>query len=47
MWGLIIRRWVLAALGKSEFGLYGVVGGITVIALLACIMRQGYEELPL
>ena len=31
--------WVLAA-EKSEFGLYGVVGGMTVIELLAYAMRQ-------
>ena len=29
-----------AAVGKSEFGLYGVVGGMTVIELLAFAMRQ-------
>lgn len=28
--GLFISRWVLAALGKADFGLYGVVGGLTV-----------------
>ena len=33
-------RWVLAALGKSEFGLIGVVGGMTVIVLLAYTMRS-------
>ena len=38
--GLFISRWVLAAVGKSEFGLYGMVGGMTVIALVACTMRQ-------
>ena len=32
-------RWVLAALGKTDFGLYGVVGGMMVIALLAFTMR--------
>ena len=26
--GLSISRWVLAAVGKSEFGLYGVVAGM-------------------
>lgn len=26
--GLFISRWVLAALGKTDFGLYGVVGGL-------------------
>ena len=29
-----------AAVGKCEFGLYCVVGGITVIALLAYTMRS-------
>lgn len=38
--GLFISRWVLAALGKSEPGLYGVVGGITVIVMLAYTMRS-------
>ena len=28
--GLFTARWVLAALGKEDFGLYGVVGGLTV-----------------
>lgn len=26
--GLFISRWVLAASGKTDFGLYGVVGGM-------------------
>ena len=30
-WGLFISRWVLAALGKTDFGVCGVVGGMTVI----------------
>ena len=30
---------MLAALGKADFGLYGVVGGMMVIALLAFTMR--------
>ena len=38
-WGLFISRWVLAAVGKMDFGLYGVVGGMTVMALLAFTMR--------
>ena len=38
--GLFISRWVLAALGKTDFGLYGVVGGMTMMALLAAKMRQ-------
>ena len=33
-------RWVLAAAGKREFGLCAVAGGMTVIALVACIMMQ-------
>ena len=37
--GVFIGRWVLAALGTSEFGLYGVVGGMTVIVMLAYAMR--------
>ena len=30
----------MSAAGKSEFGLYGVVGGMTVMAVLAFRMRQ-------
>ena len=33
--GLFISRWVLAELGKTDFGLYGVVGGMMMAALLA------------
>lgn len=33
--GLFISRWVLAALEKSEFGVCGVVGGMTVIVVVA------------
>ena len=33
--GLFISRWVVAVLVKSEFGLYGGVGGMMVIELLA------------
>ena len=29
--GLFISRWELAVLGKTDFGLYGVVGGMMVI----------------
>ena len=39
--GLFVSRWVLATVGKSEFGLYGVVGGMTVIVMLADTMRRG------
>lgn len=31
VYGLFISRWVLAALGKEDFGLYGVVGGVIVV----------------
>ena len=37
--GLFINRWVSRVM-KSEFGLHGVVGGMTVIVLLAFAMRQ-------
>ena len=39
--GLFISRWVLAALGKTDFGLYGVAGGMMAIEVLAGTMRQG------
>ena len=39
MCGLFISRWVLSAVGKSEGGLDGVVGGMTVIVMLAYTMR--------
>lgn len=32
--GLFISRWALVALGKTDLGLYGVVGGMAVMALL-------------
>lgn len=38
--GVFISWWFLAEAGKSEFGLYRVVGGMTVIVLLAFAMRQ-------
>ena len=37
--GLFISRWVLAAVGKSEGGLDGVVGGMAVIVMLVYTMR--------
>lgn len=37
--GVVVGRWVVAALGKSEGGLDGVVGGMTVIVMLAYTMR--------
>ena len=39
--GLFISRWVLAALGKTDFGLYGVAGGMMAIEVLAGTMRRG------
>ena len=39
--GLFISRWVLAALGKTDFGVCGVVVGMMVIELLAGTMRRG------
>ena len=44
--GLFTARWVLAALGKTDFGLYGVVGGMMGIELLACTMRPTATGLP-
>lgn len=38
--GVFVIRRVSAAVGKSEFGLCGVVGGMTVIATLSYAMRQ-------
>ena len=38
---VLVSRWVLTAVGKSEFGVCGVVGGMTVIELLAGTMRRG------
>lgn len=37
--GVVAGRWVVAALGKGEGGLDGVVGGMTVIVMLANTMR--------
>ena len=37
---LFISRWVLAALGKTDFVLYGWGGEMTVMAVLASTMRQ-------
>lgn len=42
--GLFISRWVLAALGKTDFGLYGVVGGMGVIALLAYVIWKEMQS---
>jgi len=45
--GVFISRCALAAFVKSDFGLYGVVGGMTVITL--SVLRRGRcaAELPL
>ena len=43
--GLFVSRWVLAAAEKSEFGVYGVVGGMMVIELLAGAMRRGRDRI--
>lgn len=32
--GLFTSRWVLMALGQQDYGLYGVVGGITAFIVL-------------
>ena len=37
--GVVVCRWVLLAEGKCEFVLYGVVGWMTMIELLAYAMR--------
>ena len=34
------NSWLVLAAEKSEFGLYGVVGGMTMIELLAYKMRS-------
>ena len=39
--GLFISRWGLAALGKTDFGVCGVVGGMMAIEVLAGKMRRG------
>ena len=38
--GLFSARWVLQALGQSDFGLYGVVGGlISIVSFLDIVLR--------
>ena len=44
--GLFTARWALQALGQVDFGLYGVVGGLTAFivylnGILAGAMRRG------
>ena len=41
MCGMVVSSCVPAAVGKSEFGVCGVVGGMMVIELLAGAMRRG------
>jgi Na+-driven multidrug efflux pump len=39
---LFSSRWILADLGASDFGLYGLVGGIlTFVTLIAGVLNQG------
>ena len=43
--GLFSARWVLQALGKIDFGLYGVVGGlISFIAFLDAVLRSSVSR---
>ena len=44
--GLSISRWVLAAVGRCERGLYGVVGGMPMIALADSAMRHVRGGMP-
>ena len=37
--GLFTARWVLQALGQVDFGLYGLVGGLTVVVLATISMK--------
>ena len=46
--GLFTARWALQALGQVDFGLYGVVGGLTAFivylnGILAGAMRRGRD----
>lgn len=34
--GLFSSRWVLMSLGQTDYGLYGVVGGLTVLPEASC-----------
>lgn len=36
---VVVDWWVVVALGKCEFGLYGMFGGMAMIVLLAFAMR--------
>ena len=39
--GLFSARWVLEALGKEDFGLYGVVGALTIFIAFLNMMLSG------
>ncbi len=39
--GLFSARWVLEALGKEDFGLYGVVGVLTILMSFLNMMLSG------
>ncbi len=39
--GLFAVRWILAALGASDFGLFGVVGGLVIVVSLASDVLSG------
>ena len=39
--GLFSARWVLEALGKEDFGLYGVVGALTIFISFLNMMLSG------
>ena len=43
--GLFSSRWILQALGKSDFGLYGVVGGmISIVSFLDTVLRASVSR---
>ena len=43
--GLFSSRWILLALGKSDFGLYGVVGGIiSIVSFLDTVLRASVSR---
>ena len=42
--GLFISRWVLQVPGKTDFGLYGVVGGMTIIVMFWIYVLRLWES---
>lgn len=43
--GLLGSRWVLKALGASDFGLYGLVGGLLIlVTFISAILSQGVSR---